>query len=63
MRLFALMAGATLWAQPPQRFEVAVIRPGAAGPGAGSSFNVFEGGRIRIANELVKLLIRGQPAT
>jgi uncharacterized protein (TIGR03435 family) len=45
-------------AQPLQRFEVAVIRPTAAAAGSGTSFNVFEGGRIRITNEPVKLLIR-----
>lgn len=44
--------------QSPQHFEVAVIRPSLAAPGAGTSFNVFEGGRLRIANEPVKLLIR-----
>jgi uncharacterized protein (TIGR03435 family) len=41
-----------------QRFEVAVIRPTAADSNAGTSFNVFDGGRIRISNEPVKLLIR-----
>jgi uncharacterized protein (TIGR03435 family) len=41
-----------------QHFEVAMIRPTAAEPNAGTSFNVFDGGRIRIVNEPVKLLIR-----
>jgi len=41
-----------------QQFEVASIRPDTAGPSAGTSFNVFEGGRLRITNEPVKLLIR-----
>ncbi len=44
--------------QSPQRFEVAVVRPSLAGPSAGTSFNVFEGGRLRITNEPAKLLIR-----
>jgi len=39
-------------------FEVVSIRPSAAAPGAGTSVDLFEGGRIRIANEPVKLLIR-----
>jgi uncharacterized protein (TIGR03435 family) len=41
-----------------QRFEVAVIRPSSADPTAGTSFNVYDGGRIRITNEPVKLLMR-----
>ena len=44
--------------QSPQQFEVAVIRPDLSGAAAGTSFNVFEGGRVRIVNEPVKLLIR-----
>ena len=44
--------------QSPQQFEVAVIRPNLSGAAAGTSFNVFEGGRVRILNEPVKLLIR-----
>ena len=44
--------------QSPQQFEVAVIRPNLAGTSTGTSFNVFPGGRIRITNEPVKLLIR-----
>jgi uncharacterized protein (TIGR03435 family) len=47
-----------LSAQPQTHFEVAAIRPNPAGPSAGTSFNVFEGGRIKITNEPVKLLIR-----
>jgi hypothetical protein len=34
--------------QSRQRFEVAVIRPTLADTSAGTSFNVFEGGRLRI---------------
>ncbi len=41
-----------------QRFEVAVIRPTQVAEGAGSSFNVYDGGRLRIVNEPVKLLVR-----
>lgn len=44
--------------QSLQQFEVAVIRPNLAGSSAGTSFNVFEGGRVKITNEPVKLLIR-----
>jgi uncharacterized protein (TIGR03435 family) len=44
--------------QSPQQFEVAVIRPSLADASAGTSFNVFAGGRLRITNEPVKLLIR-----
>jgi uncharacterized protein (TIGR03435 family) len=43
--------------QPPERFEVAVIRPTQSVTATGTSFNLFPGGRIRITNE-VKLLIR-----
>lgn len=45
-------------AQDSQHFEVAVIHPSSAAATAGTSFNVFEGGRIRIINEPAKLLIR-----
>ena len=44
--------------QSPPHFEVAVIRPTPAGTSGGTSFSVFEGGRLRITNEPVKLLIR-----
>jgi uncharacterized protein (TIGR03435 family) len=44
--------------QPPSQFEVAVIRPTTADLKAGTSFNVFEGGRLKITNEPIKLLIR-----
>jgi uncharacterized protein (TIGR03435 family) len=37
---------------------VAAIRPNLAGTSTGTSFNVFPGGRIKITNEPVKLLIR-----
>jgi uncharacterized protein (TIGR03435 family) len=48
---------APLQGQLPQ-FEVAVIRPSQVSPSSGTSFNVFEGGRLKITNEPVKLLIR-----
>ena len=41
-----------------QQFEVAVIRPTTANVSAGTSFEVFDGGRMKITNEPVKLLIR-----
>src|SRR5580698_4623119 len=44
--------------QPEQQFEVAVIRPDLSGANAGTSFEVPEGGRLRITNEPLKLLIR-----
>ena len=44
--------------QSRQRFEVAVIRPTLADTSAGTSFNVFAGGRLRITSQPVKLLIR-----
>ena len=44
--------------QSPQQFEVAVIRPNPAGASAGTNFDLFEGGRLRIINEPVKLMIR-----
>lgn len=52
-----LLVVSSLPAQQPQNFEVAVIRPSPA-TSSGSSLNLFEGGRIRITNEPVKLLIR-----
>jgi uncharacterized protein (TIGR03435 family) len=45
-------------AQAPREFEVAAIHPSAVPPGAGTSVEVFEGGRIRIINEPIKLLVR-----
>jgi len=58
-RIFAAaLLAAALAAQPAPRFEVAVIRPSASAPGAGTSFETFEGGRVRIQNEPVKLLLR-----
>ncbi len=45
-------------AQPQQRFEVASIRPTRAAPGVGTSVELFAGGRIRIVNEPIKLLVR-----
>lgn len=41
-----------------EQFEVAVIRPDLAGADAGTSFEVLEGGRLKITNEPLKLLIR-----
>lgn len=61
---FRVISAMALWfatglhAQSAQEFEVAVIRPSRADPSAGTGFNVFEGGRLRITNEPVKLLIR-----
>jgi uncharacterized protein (TIGR03435 family) len=45
-------------AQAPREFEVAAIHLSAVAPGAGTSVEVFEGGRIRIINEPIKLLVR-----
>jgi uncharacterized protein (TIGR03435 family) len=45
-------------AQSPERFEVASVRATTAAANAGTSVDLFEGGRIRIVNEPVKLLIR-----
>jgi uncharacterized protein (TIGR03435 family) len=53
--LFWLLAGLSV---QTTNFEVASIRPSSAAPGAGTSVNLFEGGRIRITNEPAKLLIR-----
>jgi uncharacterized protein (TIGR03435 family) len=58
LRLFALLVASNALAQPPLRFEVAVVRPTTAAPGAGTSVNLYEGGRVRIVNEPVKLLVR-----
>ncbi len=57
------IGGMLLWlsegrGQTPRQFEVAVIKPTLAGANAGTSFHLFEGGRLRITNETVKLLIR-----
>jgi len=57
-RIVLVFSGLLAWGQSPQTFEVAVIRPNMEGASAGTSFNVFEGGRLRIANEPAKLLIR-----
>lgn len=54
----ALLLAEGVHGQSPQQFEVAVIRFNPVGPSAGTSFNVYEGGRLRITNETVKLLIR-----
>jgi len=52
--LFAMLA----WAQTPQHFEVASVRPTIAESNAGTSVDVLPGGRVRIVNEPAKLLIR-----
>jgi len=44
--------------QSPPSFEVVSIRPTAAAAGAGTSVDLFEGGRVRIVNEPVRLLLR-----
>jgi uncharacterized protein (TIGR03435 family) len=46
------------YSQPAQHFEVASIRPSRVASDAGTSVNLFEGGRIRIVNEPIKLLVR-----
>jgi len=46
------------YGQSSQRFEVVTIKPSQAAVGAGTNFNLFEGGRLRITNEPIKLLIR-----
>ena len=61
MRLIAI-AGALLFqastpAQEPRQFDVAVIRPSLPNV-VDSSLQTFAGGRIKISNEPVKLLIR-----
>lgn len=55
--LAATLLLSTVRAQDSQQFEVAVIRP-ALPTTVGSSFLRFEGGRIKISNEPVKLLVR-----
>jgi uncharacterized protein (TIGR03435 family) len=52
--LFSMLA----WAQTPVRFEVASVRPTTSVPTAGTSVDLLPGGRLRIVNEPVKLLIR-----
>jgi uncharacterized protein (TIGR03435 family) len=53
-----LLVSMGLAAQSPSRFEVVSIHPAAAAANAGTSFNLFEGGRLRITNEPAKLLLR-----
>jgi Protein of unknown function (DUF3738) len=53
-----LLLSNRLAGQTPRQFEVASIRPSAAAPGAGTNVGLFEGGRVRIVNEPVKLLLR-----
>jgi len=57
-RIIAALLASVLHAQPSLHFEVASIRPSTADPKDGSSVRLFEGGRIRIVNEPVKLLVR-----
>jgi uncharacterized protein (TIGR03435 family) len=57
-RSLVLLAAGALLAQAPTAFEVAVIHPSQAEPGAGSSLDLFDGGRIKITNEPAKLLLR-----
>ena len=45
-------------AQAPREFEVAVISPERSGAWCRDQREVFEGGRIRIINEPIKLLVR-----
>jgi len=45
-------------AQAPREFEVASIHESALALEAGTSVEVFAGGRIRIVNEPIKLLVR-----
>jgi uncharacterized protein (TIGR03435 family) len=56
--VIALLLAQCVSGQPPERFEVAVIRPTQSVTATGTSFDLFPGGRIRITNEPVKLLIR-----
>lgn len=61
---FIVVAGMALllankgYGQPSQHFDVAVIRPSQVAMDAGTSFRLFEGGRLKITNEPVRLLIR-----
>ncbi|MGB7759203.1 MAG: TIGR03435 family protein [Bryobacteraceae bacterium] len=54
----SLLLSKGCYGQPQQRFEVASIRPANVTADAGTSVELFQGGRIRILNEPVKLLIR-----
>ena len=54
----AVLLSRGCYGQSPQRFEVVAIKPSQAAMGAGTNFNLFEGGRIRITNEPIRLLIR-----
>ena len=53
-----LMLSKGACAEATQRFEVASIQPTRAAPGVGTSVELFPGGRIRIVNEPIKLLVR-----
>lgn len=55
---FSVLLQPAAFAQQPPSFEVAVIRPSAAAVNAGTSLNLLEGGRLKIVNEPVKLLLR-----
>lgn len=52
----ALLLSNAAGGQSPTQFDVVSIRPSPAS--GGTSVELFEGGRIRIANEPVKLLLR-----
>lgn len=58
LRIAALFCASVLYGQPSLHFEVASIRPTATALKDGSSFRLFDGGRIRLVNEPVMLLIR-----
>lgn len=58
MATFVLSLSKAAPGQSPQSFETAVIRPTRAAANAGTSVELFPGGRIKIVNEPVKLLIR-----
>ena len=53
-----LLVAGTLLAQAPQQFEVAVIHPSQGAANGGSSLELFDGGRVKITNEPMKLLLR-----
>ena len=57
-RIAIIFSGAGVLGQSPEAFEVAVIRPSLADTNAVSTFIPSEGGRLRMTNGTVKLLIR-----
>jgi uncharacterized protein (TIGR03435 family) len=58
LAVILLPLASSVYGQPPQHFEVASIRLSQEAPGAGTAVDLYEGGRIKIVNEPVKLLIR-----